>query len=114
MKLNFLLSETTYPVRTMWWLRCLGYCVGLLACVLSLSFVLEKETNQLHLVEISSLLLGPWLATAWISAPLLFQKVLGPESINEQFKTTRWMLYSVIAMPLIALLLLTIRQTAKS
>lgn len=114
MKLDFRLSEMTYPVRTMRWLRGLGYCVGLLACVLSLSIVVEKETNQLHLVEISSLLLGPWLASAWISAPLLFQKVLGPASISEQFKAILWMLYSVIAMPIIALLLLTIRQATQS
>lgn len=110
LKLDFRLEVSSFPKKTMKWLRVIGYLVGALACFSSFYTVLEKQPDRLYLQQISDIFVVSWIATGWVSAPLLFKHLHGSKEQGQAFQLTKKTLYLVLASPLLALLLSAIRQ----
>lgn len=113
-KFDCRLTTASYPTKTMQWLRGIGYMVGALACFLSFYTVLEKQSDHLHLLQVSDIFVAPWIASGWVSATLLFMYIHGSEEQAPAFKLTKRTLYFVLASPFMALLLLVLRQATLS
>jgi hypothetical protein len=110
LKLDFRYTADSKSIKFLKWMRGISYFVGAVAIFIAFYIVLEKTPDRLFIVQFSDLLLAPWLASAWLSAPLLFQKLVGPESQDSDLKRVRHLLFWVIASPLLAFFLLFFRQ----
>ncbi len=114
LKIKYRLDSSSFPRKTMKWLRGVGYTAGVLSCLISFYLVFEKPTERLYLLQISDVFAAPWVAAGWISAPLLFKYLHGSDDQAQFFQNLRRLLYIVLAAPFLALLLAFIRQSTQS
>lgn len=110
LKLDFQHTVDSKSKKILMWIRGISYFFGSIAIFITFYIVLEKTADRLSIVQFSDLLLVPWLASAWLSAPLLIRKLIGPDSQDSDLKRIRQLLLLVIASPLLALFLLMFRQ----
>jgi hypothetical protein len=87
-----------------------GCFVATLGCFFPLYIVLEKTLDRLASVLIYQLFLMPWLAVSWLCAPLLFQRLLDPENRMIEFIKLKKVALVVLVAPLVATVLMTLRQ----
>lgn len=112
LKIDARIGADSYPKRTLKSLRFLAYAVALIGIALPFIMVLEKDVDRIYQVHVTGLFIGPWLATAWVSAPLVFQKILGPRDLDLEFMRLRQVLYAVLISPVVAVCLLFVRELA--
>lgn len=105
LKIDATIEVVLYPKRTLKFLRFVAYTVAMIGIALPLLMVLEKSADRIYEVHMSNLFIGPWLASAWVSAPLVFQKLVGPRDLDIEFSLLRKVLFAVLISPVVAVLL---------
>jgi hypothetical protein len=94
-------------------LRVVGYLAGALGVFSAFFIVMEKNVEDVHIVQLNNFFIAPMIASAWICSPLLFQRLIGPRSFDADFVRLRQTLYAVLASPILAILTLMGRQLLK-
>lgn len=105
LKVDVAIDVDSYPKRTMKCLRVVAYAIAIFGVALPLLMVIEKSADRIYQVHTGNLLIGPWLATGWVSAPLVFQKLVGPRDLDDDFSRLRKVLYAVLISPVVAVLI---------
>jgi hypothetical protein len=91
----------------------LVYFVAFLGFIFPFFIVLEKAVEHLYRVLFYNLFLTPWLAICWISIPIFFQKLLDSEKRISDFNNLHRVIYVVASSPILAIILLLVRQELK-
>jgi hypothetical protein len=111
LKLNFQIElDLTQYKKIRKFVFGLGCLICALGTFLPFYIVIEKDMGRLTSISIYQLFIIPWIATAWLCAPLLFQKLLDPEKVLIEFIKLRKFVVIVIGAPLLSLVLLILRQ----
>ena len=110
LKSDFRFTVASYPRLTMNILLCLGMFVAGGGIYFPIAFVLEPETANLYKISLHSLWFPPWFAFAWLSAPLLFQQLLGPVAMAPSMKKGKILLLLLAATPVIAFAVAGVRS----
>ncbi len=105
MKIDVTIDVDSYPKRTFKCLRFVAYAIAMIGIALPIQKKKKKSADRIYQVHIGNLFIGPWLAAAWVTAPLAFQKLVGPRALDVDFSMLRKVLYAVLLSPVIAVLL---------
>ena len=110
LKSDFRFTVASYPRLAMNILLWLGMLVAGGGIYFPIAFVLEPETANLYKISLHSLWSPPWFAFAWLSAPLLFQQLLGPVAMAPSMKKGKILLLLLAATPVIAFAVAGVRS----
>ena len=110
LKLDIRLTVASYPRLAMNILLWIGMLAAVAGICFPIALVLESETANLYKISLHSLWSPPWFAFAWLSAPLLFQQLLGPVAIAPSMKKGKILLLLLAATPVIAFAVAGVRS----
>ena len=90
------------------------YLIAAIAVFVPLYLVAAKEdASKLNEINWNGLFVFPWLGITWISAPIIYQQLADRKIIISEFKKLRLILWIVVASPLVAIILIFLRDVLK-
>ena len=110
LKPDFVLTEESYPRRTIIGLLWLGLLVAVIGVWLPLYGVASSESADLQNILSTTFWRGPWLASAWLIPPLLFHHLVGPASLSARMRIGKVVLCILAATPIASLALYAVRE----
>ncbi len=113
LKFKFQIEAQDTPTKLRKTVVFLAYFIGSLGVLIPFLIVFEKEVERLYAVSIHNLFLMPWLAISWISIPIFFKKLLDAENKFIEFKYLNKLNFCVAISPILAVILLIVRQEFK-
>lgn len=114
LKPDLRLSEDAYPKRTIKFLLWLGLLVAALAVWLPLSQVATWNAADLYKIESQTFWRAPWIAAAWLAAPMLFHYLLAPVSLAASMRKGKIGLWLLAATPVASFALYALRESLKA
>lgn len=108
------LSVESYPKRTMNVLLWFGLLVAALGIWTPIWIVVSTSAAELDKVLARDIFTTPWVAAAWVSAPLLFHHLVAPVSLAASMKKGKIALLLLVAAPIVAGALLIVREVIRN
>ena len=102
LNLDLRFSVGSYPRLTINILLWLGALAAVGSICFPLTLVMNSEAKNLYKLSSHDFWFLPWIAFAWLSAPLLFNHLLAPPSIAPSMKKGKLLLLLLVATPVIA------------
>jgi hypothetical protein len=112
LKTDFRLSEEKYPRRTLNGLIWLGLICAAIAIWVPFSNVISSSPTEVYKIADRAYWGGPYIATGWLVAPLIFHHLFAPTNLIGQASKGRIALYILALTPIVAFLLAAFRQAA--
>lgn len=103
-------TEESFPRRTIIGLLWLGLLVAAFAVWLPFYEVTSKNSTELHKIPSFMFWRSPWFATAWLIPPLLFQHLVGPESLAARMRKGYIAIWILAATPIAAFAIYVARE----
>lgn len=104
------LSVESYPKRTMNVLLWFGLFVAAWGIGFPILNVVNTSDADLYKIPAQSYFMAPWVFAAWLSAPLLFHHLIAPVSLAASMKKAKIALLLLAAAPIVAGILIIVRQ----
>ncbi len=109
------LTEESYPKRTMSVLLWFGLLVAAAVGIwIPISEVISQEAADLYKIESRTFWRGPWVAAAWLIAPILFHHLIAPVSLAGRMRKGKLALWLLTATPIVAYVLYLIREAIRN
>ncbi len=113
-KPDLTLTEEFYPRRTINGLLWLGLLVAAVAVWIPLYDVTSRNSAELHKISSITFWRAPWIASAWLIPPLLFQHLVGPTSLSARMRIGKIAIWILTATPIAALAIYVAREAIRN
>lgn len=104
------LSEEIYPKRTINALMWFGLLAAAVAVWITFSGVVRQNVADLYKIESQTFWRAPWMAAAWLAAPMLFHHLLAPISFAASMRKCKIGLWLLAATPVASYALYVVRR----
>jgi hypothetical protein len=107
------LSDQAYPRKIIMTLTWLGIIVAGIACFFTFWNTLNRTVEELYKIPNRAFWLGAYNALAWLIAPLLFQRLIGPRLVAKSAHIAEFFLLLTVATPVVAFAVYVVRGMTK-
>lgn len=105
------LSEEAFPKRTINVLMWFGLLAAVVAIWIPFSEIASRVAADLYKIQSQIFWVSSWLAAAWLMAPILFTRLVGPVSLAPSMRKGEIGLWLLAGTPVVAFVLYAIRSS---